>query len=160
MIEPKDYNFVVKIKYENHSPHYYNSGNFILVSDINDASRYLTKEVAEKDIDYASSQGGIGSIVKFDEEQKLINSETYDPNKDLFVKEIKYLTCTDCDGSGYGSVFSDIISDPSCKTCHGSGKQECPMCLGTGNDYESGAHGRSCGFIDCNDGYLIDRTDD
>lgn len=77
----EDYKYVVKVSYSNHTPQYYNSAHYMLVSDPIEASRYLTMEGAQKNCEYASCQGGEGSVEDFNTERKEYLAKIKELNK-------------------------------------------------------------------------------
>ena len=60
-----DYKYVIRVSYDNHHAMYYNSGNYVLVANPSNASRYKTNEGHEKDIKHAASQGGDCDMIYF-----------------------------------------------------------------------------------------------
>lgn len=75
-----EYKYVIKINFDNKLSMYYNGGNYCLVANPHNASRYkynTTPKILE-DVIYACSQGGEGSVILFDD----ACHEFYNKNKE------------------------------------------------------------------------------
>lgn len=70
----KDYKFVIKV-----GSLYYNSGNYMLVPNPSDATRYMynDNESILEDLKHACCEGGDGSIVNFDDAHLKFKAEYY-----------------------------------------------------------------------------------
>lgn len=65
----EDIRYLIRVTFQDRTM-YYRSGSYTLEMNPSNASRYYSKESANKDINHAISQGGIGDIVELKEAQK------------------------------------------------------------------------------------------